>query len=175
MPLPQELSGPPPRDPAAAQAFLAKTRKKATGTIFGGVLLVPVMVGLMWLKFRSIDGLSIGISLGVGGLVALIGVALLVNANRALLLFREGIAVLGRVRKVTAPPDRKGNAYVFIEVEFPGADGAMQVGKVTTISNVTQIDTAAGAEVAVLYSPGKSRQFAIYTPGLGMAVGMVNA
>ena len=173
MALPPELMAPTPRDPAVAEKFLAKTKKRATGTIAAGALLVPVMVLLMWLKFGTVDALSIGLSLGVGGLVELVGVALLVNANRAAVLFRQGVAVLGKVRKVTAPPDRQGNAYVFLEIEFTDGSGTTQVGKVTTIGNVSEIDTREGAEVAVLYSLSNARQFAVYTPGLGMTVGVV--
>jgi hypothetical protein len=173
MPLPPELLAPAPRDAAVAEKFLAKTRKRATTTMAVGALLVPAMVLLMWLKFRAVDALAIGISLGVGGLVEFLGVAFLLNANRAAVLFREGIAVLGKVRKVTAPPDRQGNAYVFLEIEFTGGSGTTQLGKVTTMGNVNEIDTREGAEVAVLYSVSNPKQFAVYTPGLGMTVGLV--
>lgn len=174
MALPPELMAPTPRDPAVAEKFLAKTKKRATGTMAAGALLVPAMVALMWLKFGAVDALSVGISLGVGGLVELVGVALLVNASRATVLFREGRAVLGKVRKVTAPADGQGNAYVFLEIEFIGGSGTTQVGKVTTVGHLKEIDTREGAEVAVLYSPSHPRQFAVYTPGLGMTVGVVS-
>lgn len=39
---------------------------------------------------------------------------------------------------------------------------------------VSEIDTREGAEVAVLYSVSNPKQFAVYTPGLGMTVGLVS-
>ena len=156
-----------------AEKFLAKTRKRATGTMAAGALLVPAMIFLMWLKFGTVDGLSIGLSLGVGALVEFVGLAFLANASRAATLFRDGRAVLGKVLKVTAPPDKHGNAYVFIEVEFPGADGTAVLGKVTTMGHVREIDARVGGEVAVLVSPTNPKQFALYTPGLGLTVGVV--
>ncbi len=171
MPLPAELLAPPPRDVAAAQKFLAKSRKTAFGVLVGGAALTPLLLLMMWLKFGALDGLALGISLGVGGLVELMGAALLFNSGRAATLFRDGAATLGTVRKVTAPADNQGNAYVLLEVAFIGSAGPRH-GKVTLLGNTRDIDTREGAEIAVLYSPIDAKPFAVYTPGLGMSVGV---
>jgi hypothetical protein len=168
MSLPPELLAPPPRNPAAAAPFLKKTKKTAFGMIFGAMALCPLIAAVFWLKTGDFNQTTILISVGISSLVELMGVALLMNASRSLQLFREGLAAVGKIRKVTAPAD---NTFVF-EVEYLGGNGTMKVGTVTMIG-AQQLDTRVGAEVAVLHSLTDARRFAVYTPGLGMVTGVV--
>jgi hypothetical protein len=171
MELPAELRAPTPRDPATAQRFLAKGRGLARGIIFAGLGLAPAMVGLLWLKFGTIDGLAIGLGAGIGGLVCLIGVALLVNQQKALALFTLGHAGIGRIVDVKAMGDGTNDArYVTLTVELVDSHGATRRGTVLTLSQQQEIDARAGAEVAVL-SLATERRFAVFTPGLGLVAG----
>lgn len=170
--LPLELQVQPPRDPRAAQALLTKNRSLVRALAAGAIALPPVVAGLMWLKFGELDGLAYGLAGGLGVLVALFAFALHVQARRALQLFVAGTAVEGVVRAVDAPPDRAGNAYITLHVEYQDAAGQTRVGRCMTIGAARAIDRKAGDRVAVLYLASEPSRFAVYTPGLGVTPGV---
>jgi hypothetical protein len=171
MELPPELRAPPPRDPATAKRFLARGQGLARGIILTGLALAPAMVGLLWLKFGALDSLSIGMGIGVGGFVSLIGVGLTFNQQRALALFTQGHAGVGRVVDVKAMGDGTNDArYVMLTVELVDAHGATRRGTVVTLAQRQEVDARTGTEVAVL-SLATDRRFAVFTPSLGLVAG----
>jgi hypothetical protein len=170
--LPLELQAPPPRDPHAARALLSKNRSLVRALAASALVLPPVVLGLMHLKYGELDGLAYGLALGLGALVALFALAMIVQARRALALFVDGAAVEGVVRSVDAPPDRSGNAYIMMQIEYCDAAGKTRVGRCMTIGRARTIDRNAGDPVAVLYLPREPSRFAVYTPGLGVTPGV---
>ena len=171
--LPSELQSPPPRELGAAAPLLAKNRSTIRGMIVGTFLLPPAVVLLMWLKFRTVDGLSVGLALGIGALVGLFAFALSVQKKRAERLFREGTAAVGKVKSLETPGDRQGNAYIIAHIEFQDAGGKVRLGQVTSVGRASSVDRREGDEVAVLYLENDAKAFAIYSPGLGIVPGVI--
>src|SRR5262245_17620176 len=106
--LPPELETPPPRDLRAASQLFAKNLKRARSLPIGARLITPAVLGLFALRSSMrgrppVDGLSIGLSVGIGALVALMALAMWVQLKRGQTMYRDGIATLGRVREVKAP------------------------------------------------------------------------
>ena len=170
MELPTELSKPPPRDPAGAGTLLKKNRGLVRTLFIGGPVTFVAVLIIFWLKFDELNTFAFVAAAGISGLVELFAVAMRMQAKRALRLYCEGTATVGKVIKVQSPGDRQGNAYVFIDVEFKNGRGEALAGKVSTIGKEWDVDTNAGTEVPVLYIDG-APLFAIYTPRLGMSVG----
>lgn len=158
---------PPPRPAGAADVFLAKPRKNALRMILGGGALFPLLVAIFWLNFGDFNAMTVGISVGISGLVELMGAALYFNTHKSRQLFCNGTSAMGRVRKATVPTEN----VTTLEVEFPGPTGAMRVGSVTVVG-AEGATLPEGAPVPVLFWPSGDRRFALYTPKLGMMTGL---
>ncbi len=169
--MPAELLAPRPRDPRAAARLFAKNRSTVTAMFAGGAILPPVVLFCLWLKFGSIDALSIGFAFGLGAFVELFGVAMLVQMGRAKRLYRDGVAMLGRVEAVKVSSEPQGSAYVQARIAF--LDG--RIGEFTTVGRRAEVDLAEGMEVPVLYLASDPRRFAVYSPALGMIAGVVKS
>ena len=56
-----------------------------------------------YLLTEGVDGLSVGLALGIGALVGLFAFALSVQKKRAERLFRDGTAAVGKVKRLSPP------------------------------------------------------------------------
>jgi len=169
--LPPELSHAPPRDPAAAGALFDKNRSTIRALAIGAGLAPPMIAGLLALQSGRLDNLAIGLGLGLGAFIGLFAFAMWVQLWRARRFYRDGLATLGTIRRVEAPGDGHGNAYVIVHVEYTDRAGRSWVGQCVTVGKQHEIDRKAGELVAVLYLAGAPSRFAIYTPGLGVTPG----
>jgi hypothetical protein len=167
MELPNELKAPPPRDPQHAGPFLAKSRGNARNVMLSGLALMPAMVALMWLKFGTVDALSIGISVGVGGLVTVLGAAMMTAQARAKNLFVLGHATLAKVTLVQSSGDGSGAAYTRLDVELTDGHGRA-TGTAMVMGVQNDVDVAVGDSIVALTHDGF---LAVHTPKLGMHVG----
>lgn len=168
-----ELQASPPRDTRAAAPLLTKGGNKIRGMLVGGAVLPVLVVLLLWLRYGSIDSLGIGLAIGIGALVELVALALLAQRNRAVRLFRDGIATIGKVCRMETPSDPRGAAYIIAHIEFQDKAGTVRVGQITTLGHKSAVDRREGDQVDVLYLENEPSKFAIFTPGLGIVPGIV--
>jgi hypothetical protein len=173
--LPPELQTAPPRRLPAAGPLFNRNRGKVRTFLIGADLAFPLVLGLFWLRFGEVGIFAISAAAGLSALSALFAFAFHVQTKRGEQLFREGVATLGRVRRMQAPADRGGNAYALLQVEFEDAGGRTRVGQFTTVGHRTEFDAREGAQVPVLYLPGAPQKCAIYTPGFGVLAGVAKA
>src|SRR2546422_9358153 len=133
MELPAELKVPAPRDVSGAASLFKKNQSMVRRLFIGGPITFGAVLVIGWVKFDEISIAIIAGAIGISMLVELFAMAMLLQSRRAMKLYREGIATIGRVTKVKAPGDRQGNAYVFIDVEFSNDAGQRLTGKVSTL------------------------------------------
>ena len=99
--LPAELQAPPPRNPAAAEKFVAKNRQGLKGVALGLVLfpLLLLVAGFLGVK-RMTPASGLGIGLIVDVFLVLFLLTFWLQLKRSLKVFVEGQATLATVLKV---------------------------------------------------------------------------
>jgi hypothetical protein len=170
--IPSELQKPTPRNPEEAGNIFSKNDKMITALFIGG-MLVPVLVALIFIIKGAQENLQLAciIGFGIGFIVEMMGVAMLVNKKRLQALYINGKVFSGKITNIVAPGDKNNNAYIFIDVEFKDSLGQTLTGKASTMGKTYDVDKSVGQEVIVLYDSGKN--FALYTSGIGMALGAI--
>jgi hypothetical protein len=170
--IPSELQKPVPRNPEDAGDIFSKNDKMIKALFIGG-FLVPVLVVLIFIIKDAQDILNWAciIGFGIGFIVEMMAVAMLINKKRLQTLYINGKVFTAKITNIVAPGDKNNNAYIFIDVEFKDSFGQTLNGKATTMGKTYDIDKSIGQEVIVLYDSGKN--FALYTSGIGMALGAI--
>ena len=178
--IPKELQANPPRDIKYTDDVFKKNRSKTRGLFIYSLFVIPLCALLFWLKFGSgsiITGVLIGV--GMAALGELMGLALMMNAKKAVNLCQNGIVTLGTVQKVdfqagtvkvgkSTKVDAAG--YVFINVIYKDGSGKELTAKVM-FSNVTQkeVDLKEGDQVPVIYLNENPEMFLIYSTSMGIS------
>jgi len=170
--LPAELQAPPPRNPAAAEKFVARNRQGLKGVALGLVLfpLLLLVAGFLGVK-RMTPASGLGIGLIVDVFLVLFLFTFWLQLKRSLKVFVEGQATLATVLKVDMPGGGGGGAtYIIIDLEYVDAAAQRWVGKTATTG--TKIRCAAGDRVPLLYLPDQPQKFALYDSEVGMVPGV---
>jgi hypothetical protein len=173
--LPPALQVPPPRELAAAPELFEKARSRVRRLLVGAMAVPLLVFALFWLNAGHVPiGWFVGISVLVCAIVLGTAVAFMINGRLAEALFREGLASVGVIREARTAMGSEGHdAWVTLRIEFRDTSGRTLSGQLTTLARQGELDCHTGARVPVLWRPADPKRFAIYTPGTGMAVGVV--
>jgi hypothetical protein len=172
--IPPELQKNPPRDIKYTDDLFKTNRKKVKAIFIGSFLLIPLLGVLFWWKF---DNLVSGLIWGVGltAFCELFGVALMMNAKKAVNLCQNGIATLATVEKSsitgnTGKYTTKDSAgYILINVTYKEKSGRELKGMVYFIGAKKEIDLKEGDQVALLYLNEKPETFILYSTSMGIS------
>jgi hypothetical protein len=172
--IPQELQKNPPRDIQYTDDLFSKNRKKSKSLMIGSTLLIPLVGILFWWRFNDfVSGLIWGA--GIAALGELMGVALMLNAKKAVNLCQNGLVTLGTIQKaaITGNTGKYTTAdsagYIFIHVIYKEKLGRELKGQVSFIGSKKEIDLKDGDQVPVLYLNEKPETFIIYSTTLGIS------
>jgi len=168
--IPEELLKNTPRNIQYSDDLFKKNRKKVKGILVGSLFIIP-LVGLifMWKFDDLVSGLIWGA--GIAAFFELMGLALMMNAKKAVNLCQNGIVTMGNVTKssIHGNSDATSAGYIFINVIYQEKLGKELKGIVSFLGNQKEIDLREGDRVPVLYLNEKPGTFILYSTSLGVS------
>jgi hypothetical protein len=172
--IPIKLQKKAPRDIQYTDDLFKTNRKKVRGIFIGSFFIIPLMALLFWWKFDDvISGVIWGI--GVAAFFELFGLALMMNAKKAVNLCQNGNVTIATVQKaaITGNTGKYTTAdsagYIFINVTYKENLGRELKGMVSFIGSKKEIDLKEGDEVPLLYLNEKPETFILYSNSLGIS------
>ncbi|HWY11133.1 MAG TPA: hypothetical protein VN026_07405 [Bacteroidia bacterium] len=172
--IPIELQKNAPRDIQYTNDLFKTNRKKVRSIFIGSFLLIPLMAVLFWWKFNdAVSGVLWGI--GLTTFCELFGLALMMNAKKAVNLCQNGLVTMASVQKanITGNTGKYTTAdsagYIFINVIYKENLGRELKGMVSFIGSKKEIDLKEGDQVPLLYLNEKPETFILYSESLGIS------
>ena len=157
------LLAPPPRDPELVAPFLRGGNGLARGAFVGGLVIVPLLVGLLFVEYGQLDVTFVVISLAVGGLVSSLGLALSWNQRVAREVLTRGSSVSAKATRVTVSVLQGGVASFVVRYELTDQAGRARQGEVHFMGPA-DVSLKEGDALVALEHAGR---FALHVPGLG--------
>jgi hypothetical protein len=172
--IPEELQKKTPRDIQYTDALFAANRKKVRAILIGSFFIIPLMVLLFWWKFNdAVSGVFWGI--GLCAFFELFGIALMMNAKKAVNLCQNGMVTLATVER-SAIAGNTGKyttadsaGYISVNVSYKENLGREMKGIAMFIGSKKEIDLREGDQVPLLFLNEKPETFILYSTSLGIS------
>ena len=163
-----------PRNISYNDELFRSNRKKVKAIFIGSAFIIPLMGIIFMLKFDDlVSGLLWGA--GLAAFCELFGLALMMNAKKAVNMVRDGEVILGTVTgskiagndgKYSGP---QSAGYIFVHVDYKDNIGREYRGMVPFIGAKGEIDLREGDKVPVVYQKEKPETFLLYSESLGIS------
>jgi hypothetical protein len=170
--VPDELTAPPPRDPAAGSDVYSNS---TFGLMSAAIVMVVALPAIVYKNLTDGEGLdplepSMLAGYAISGIAAIVALVMLVRWLRVRSLYRLGVLSEATIETLQVSPAGGPNVRATMDLRYRDARGQVQARRVAIVGVLTEHQVKQGGVLPVLVHPTDPRHIAVYTMMTGLVI-----